>query len=143
MTGDPVPDPHHISRLCKFMELAPDGRITGASFRLNPERDEKSLSVNWLELLGLEDRESEMEEIRRVFNQKYTLGAQSKFAVLNVGEMKEHVLEKTLGRGHLSVLHDPEDNDLSHSEIHGLNFEDNLISVLIAVKVKKDYPAKL
>jgi len=138
--SDPVPDSDHISRYCGFDTLASGGRITSTAFRLREERNEKSLSVNWLELLGLEDRESAIEEIRRVFDQKFTLGKHAKFAVLNVGEMREHVLNGSPGRV-LSVLHEPEDNDPSHSEIHGLNFEDDLISVLIADKVKEDYPA--
>jgi len=141
MNDDPVPDSDHISRYCGFDTLAPGGRITGTAFRLREKSDEKSLSVNWLELLGLEDRESAIEEIRRVFDQKFTLGKQAKFAVLNVGEMREHVLNGSPDGRVLSVLHEPKNYDPSHSEIHGLNFEDDLISVLIADKVKEDYPA--
>lgn len=141
--SDLVPDSDHISRFCRRGQLTENERITGKSFRLR--QNEKSLSANWLELLGLENRESEIEEIRRVFtNKPFTLKKKDKFAVLNVGEMREHVLNKSLDKRVLSVLHEPEDedNDPSHSGIHGLNFEDDLISDLIAEKVKEEYSAK-
>ncbi len=67
--------------------------ITGASFQLRA--DDEYLSVNWLEFLGLGDRDSEIGEIRRVLSTKMNLGSTAKIAVLNVGNVKDHVRENS------------------------------------------------
>ena len=58
MQRDRVPDTDHISRYCGGAQILPDGRISGTAFRLREL--EEYLSVNWLEYLGLGDRDSEI-----------------------------------------------------------------------------------
>ena len=143
MSGNPITTSNHISRLCGGTTITEDGRITGKAFRLREDRNETYLSVNWLEFLKLKNRESEIKEIQKVFIDKgFTLGTKARFGVLNTGEVKEHVLSRSPDGRKLSILHEPLDDDSSHSGINGLAFDDELIGDLIAEKVIKSYPAK-
>ena len=144
MKGDPVPDSDHISRYCGGAQID-NGKITGKAFRLRKRTgsEEKYLSVNWLEFLKKADRDAEIEEIRKVFSRKdFQLGTQAKFAVLNVGSTRTHVRTRSPDSRDLRILHEPEVDDPSHSGIHNLRLEDELIAELIAQTVKETHPAK-
>jgi hypothetical protein len=104
---DRVPDTDHISRYCGGAQILPDGRISGTAFRLR--ESEQYLSVNWLEYLGLGDRDSEIAEVRRVLEAKgRKLGTTARLAVLNTGRLREHVASATPDRRMLDILHKPE-----------------------------------
>ena len=85
MRDEPIPPDHHVSRYCRGGSLLNGEEVTGASFFLRV--DEEYVSVNWLEFLRLGDRDSEIEEVRRVLGTKMDLGSTAKIAVLNVGDM--------------------------------------------------------
>lgn len=140
MTNDSVPENDNISRYCSATHITEDGQITGTAFQLRPSDD--YLSVNWLEFLRLNSRDEEIKEIRRVLAEKLRLGGRAKFAVLNIKEIIDSVESKSPDRRKLSVLHEPEEEDPSHSGIYGFQHDDSLISDLIAELIQETYPAK-
>lgn len=142
MTGDPVPTQDHISRCCFASKCTEEGQVTGAAFQLR-EGIDKYLSVNWLEYLQQVNRQEEIQEVRRVLNSKLRLTANAKIAVLNVGDILNHVRTKSPDNRNLSVLHEPIEDDLSHSGIYGFKYDDPMIGDLIAEVVQETYPAKL
>ncbi len=144
MKDDPIPPNHHISRYCRGGSLLNGDEITGASFHLRA--DEEYLSVNWLEHLELGDRDSEITEVRRVLSTKIKPGSTAKIAVLNVGDMKDHVRQNSPDRRDLRVLHRPDEPpdkpDPSHSSIFDTRQDEQLIAELIAEKVLERFAAK-
>jgi hypothetical protein len=145
MKGDPVPIQNHISRCCFASKCTEGGQVTGAAFQLR--ETEEYLSVNWLEYLQRTNRRDEIQEVRRVLNSKLKLTANAKIAVLNVGDILNHVCINSPDNRNLSVLHEPlEDDpvakDPSHSGIYGFKIDDPLIADLIADMVQETYPAR-
>ena len=138
MKGDPIPDQDHISRYCSAMHCTENGQVTGTAFQLR--QIEECLSVNWLEFFHLADRQEEIREVRKVLRLK--LGAKAKIAVLNVGETISYVRTQSPDARNLSMLHEPEEDDPSHSGIYGFQYDDHLIADLIAEMVEETYPAR-
>ncbi|MEW6380761.1 MAG: hypothetical protein AB1611_14290 [bacterium] len=133
----------HIARYCKPTSLTEDKLPTWSSFCLRS--GELSLSVNWLEFLDPNNRDTAIEKLRQIFTKKFTGGvsANAKLAVLNVGETITHVSNEN-GRL-LKVFQEPLDNDPSHCGIHNLpatEEEAMLIGMLIAEKVCELYSAR-
>lgn len=142
MNGDPISDNHHVSRYVGASNVE-DGQIDGLAFQLR--KNDNFLSVNWLEFFDLKDKKAEIQKIREAFADKGRgVGTKAKFVVLNVGEMREYVQQESDDNRILSVLHDPQDNDLSHSGIYNMRHDDPLIGDLIADLVNEEqiYPAK-
>jgi len=142
MKGDQIPDPDHIARFCKPMQVS-EGQIQATAFMLRP--DEEYLSVNWLEFLNCPNRDSEITEIRNIYSAKLNVGARAKLAVINVGEVCEKVLTESPDRRNIEVLHDPMEDDLfdpSHSGIYNLKQDDELIAELILETVLETYTAR-
>ena len=138
MKGDPVPDQDHICRYCSATKCTENGQVTGSAFQLRPT--EEFLSVNWLEFLRLNDRQKEIREVRKVL--RLTPGAKAKIAVLNVGETITYIRTRSPYSRELSILHEPEKDDPSHSGIYGLRYDDHLIADLIAEIIQETYPAR-
>lgn len=139
MKDDPVPEQDHISRYCSPIRCTDDGRVTGAAFLLG-EKD-KYLSVNWLEFLRLDSRQLEIREVRRVLSSKLRLRVRGRIAVLNVGKLCEFVRRETPNSKNIRVLHEPEEDDPSHSGIYGLEDDNNLIAELMVEVIQDTYPA--
>lgn len=137
MKGDPIPDQDHISRYCSAMHCTENGQVTGTAFQLRQIED--YLSVNWLEFFHLADRKEEIREVRKALRLK--LGAKAKIAVLNVGKTISYVRTQSPDARNLSMLHEPEEDDPSHSGIYGFH-DDHLIADLIAEMVQETYPAR-
>jgi hypothetical protein len=141
MTGEPLSDSEHIARLCGFASLDEDGAPTGASFMLR--QNEEYLSVNWLDLLSLVDRHSQIHELRHVLVGKgMTLGATAKLAVHQVGALRDYVRQRSEDNRDLKVLREPLANDDSHCGIFGLRPDASKIADLIAEIVEDTYPAR-
>jgi hypothetical protein len=66
----------------------------------------------------------------------------AKFAVLNVRTVINYVRENGPDNRVLSVLHEPEEDDPSHSGIYGYGFEDDWVADLIAEVVQEIHPAR-
>ena len=141
MKGDLVPNKDHISRLCGGSKVLPDGSISGEAFRIR--NNETFLSVNWLEYLDMKNKNDEIAELRNILNKKRHIGAQAKIAILNVGEVRNHVSTSSPDQRNLQILHEPENGDPSHSGIHNLRLDDNLIADLIAQVIQETHSAKL
>ncbi len=137
MKGDLLPDQDHICRYCSATKFTENGLITGAAFQLRPS--DKYLSVNWLEFFQLTDRQEQIREVRKVL--RLTLGAKAKLAVLNVEAIVNFVHTQSPDARKLRVLHEPEENDPSHSVIYRFGYDDHLIADLIAETVQEFYSA--
>ena len=142
MKGDTISDNNHIARLC-FPKHVDNEQIQATAFQLRSPK-EKYLSVNWLEFLNCQSRESEIEEIQKVYCAKLDVKPRAKIAVLNVGDVRNKVLTESQDRRNLEVLHDPEEPiDPSHSGIYNLKQEDDLmIAELILETVRESYSAR-
>jgi hypothetical protein len=138
MKGDRLPEQDHISRYCS-PKTAPDGQPTLASFMPRSKKD-PYLSVNWLEYFDLPDQPAQIAQLRQTIG--LTLAANGKFAVLNVGEVIDFVEKNDPDKRVLDVLHEPEEDDKSHSGIYGYSSEDIGVAQLIAEVVIEIYPAK-
>jgi hypothetical protein len=141
MKGDLIPHKDHISRYCSATQCTEQEQVTGVAFQLRPT--DEHLSVNWLEFLRLTNRQAEIREVRRILSSKLKLGSKAKIAILNVGEVINYVRMQSPDSRNLGVLHDPEENDPSHSGIYGYRYEDHLIADLIAEVVQTTYPARV
>ncbi len=137
MKGGRLREQDHISRYCA-PKTAPDGQPTAASFMLRPT--DPGLSVNWLEYFDLSDQPAQIAQVRQTIG--LTLRANGKFAVLNVGEVIDHVEKNDPNGRVLDVLHEPQEEDESHAGIYGYGIEDLLVANLIAEVVIEIYPAK-
>jgi hypothetical protein len=142
MKGDEIFDQDHVSRYCSPIH-APDGNIQATAFMLR--QVDENLSVNWLEYFKCSSRESEIAELRKVYSAKnLIIKVNGKIAVLNVGEVRETVLAGSPDGRKLEILHDPEENDPSHSGIYNLKHDDEMIAELILETVRENeiYPAR-
>lgn len=144
MKNDPIPDPDHISRYCGGATLTPSGQVSAASFLLRA--GDEYLSVNWLEFLQLNNRDDELQEIRRILSTKITLGSRAKIAVLNVGEVKSHVRQNSKDRRNLRISHRPDEPaekpDPSHSGIFDTMSDEQIVAELIAEAVLQTHSAR-
>lgn len=122
MTGDTLPDDHHIVRYVK-PSLVEEETVDGSAFLLRP--GESGLSVNWLEIFGINDENSQLSEVRQLL--RIEPAKNGKFAKLNVGETKRYVSESVEELGtELGIIEAPLppsdefEADPSHTEIIGL-----------------------
>ena len=137
MKGDPLPSSDHVSRYCKFKTLSEAGQPLGSAFVLRKDRNEKYLSVSWLEYFG----RLEIEELLKGVRDHIILTPKksAKYAILNVGDTISYVDENS--ERNIEITHEPSDSDPSHSGIRGYSYEDEMIGDLIAEKVISIHPA--
>lgn len=141
--GDSVPDTDHISRYVPKRHLA-GTRVTGVAFKLKTQTGETYLSVNWLELLSVGDRNDEIAEIRRLLASKLTIHRKDKLAVGQVRRIRENVRTFSADRRLLNVLHEPEAGDPSHTGVYGLHVDDDLMyGELIAEVCQETHAARV
>ena len=76
----------------------------------------------------------------RVASEGGSVAARAKIAVLNVSALRDAVLTST--GASLRVLHEPAPDGPSHSGIHGIPMDDNLIAEEMALAVLEVHPAK-
>jgi len=122
----------HIVRYVGGSLIRDDGSVLGEAFRLRPNRPEESgLSVNWLEIFGL-DRQNQLAEVRRLFRMQR--GTTGRFAEMNVGRVLDSLAEELESAGAIHKplpkegIHEP---DPSHAEIVGVPRPDTLRATLI------------
>ena len=122
MTGDTLPDDHHIVRYVK-PSLVEEETVDGSAFLLRP--GENGLSVNWLEIFGGNDEHNQLSEVRQRL--RLEPAKNGRFAKLNVGETKQYVSESVEELGaELGIIEAPLppsdgfEADPSHAEIIGL-----------------------
>jgi len=112
----------------------------GAAFLLRREKGEQDLSVNYLEFFNCPNREIAINRVKETIDLKLQPG--SKFAVMNVGNVKKRVSEETTDKRKLKIVHTPSPNDPSHSQISNLDPDNELIAELIVQTVIEVYSAK-
>ena len=136
MKGDHLPDSDHVVRYCPGSKLAEDGTPLATAFYLR--RNEKYLSVEWLEYLQLHVKEDPVRKVASIFKEKLNVGSTARMAILNVGNMCHHV--KTQTALTIRVLHEPGKNDPAHAGIHDTAQDEMIIAELITETVDTLYP---
>ncbi|MCK5851156.1 MAG: hypothetical protein KAH23_09595 [Kiritimatiellae bacterium] len=134
-----IPDKDHVARFCRPMQVL-EGEVQATAFMLRS--GENSLSVNWMDFFNHSNRENEIAELQLNYAKTFRVGKRAKIAVLNVGEVIEKVLIESHDNRKLKVLHDPINNDLSHSGIYNLKEDDEMIAELILETVRDSYSAR-
>lgn len=130
----PITYANHVSRYCSKKQITTDGRVSGAAFQLR-EVDKGSLSINWLEKLGLSSRAEEIEALVAIYRNKlpgYPNG--SGIAVLNVGHTKQYVLENSQDNRTLEFVHNENSKD-SHASLMNIILGEDIVPELIAESV--------
>ena len=147
MKGDRIPDQDYVSRYCS-PKTVDNGEIQAPAFFLKLGKE--SISVNWLENLNLPDRNREIVEVRRVYSNKLKVKEDARIAVLEVGKVREKVLNGPESGKNLKIEHDPiinqqnpSLNDPSHSGFYGLEPEDEEVAELILQTNPKIYLARI
>lgn len=137
MSKNPLPGEDHFARYCP-PKTAPEGQPSPTSFMLRDKKD-NSLSINWMEYYGGNDRLIQIAEIRE--NIELKLASTGVFAILNVGNVVDTIDAEYKKK--LEILHDPTDVDPSHSGIYGYGCEDLHIATMIAELVLETHPSRL
>jgi hypothetical protein len=137
MKGDPLPNKDHIARYCKFKSLSEAGQPLGSAFVLREERNEKYLSVSWLEYFGRLSIEELLQAVRDHFSLIPKKSA--RYAVVNVGDTINYVNVNSERK--IKITHEPSNSNPSHSGVRGYSYEDEMIGDLIAQKVISIHPA--
>jgi len=143
-----IPDPDHVARHCSATKMKQDGTPSGTAFQLRAGKD-VSLSVNWLEFLHPDERGLQLGALRATYRAKgFDLRPTARFAVLNVGELRTHVTQRSGDGRILKVQHEPLTkatdgiDDPSHAGISGYGPDEDVIADLLAQAVKEVHPAR-
>ena len=129
MTSGDIPDDNHIVRYVRPTLILENDTVDGSAFLLGSGH--RTLSVNWLEVLG-GDKDFQLNEVRRLI--RLNLSKNGKFAELNVGKTKQHVSENAKEVG---IVGEPlagtaeSEADPSHAGISGLPAGDSDEGMLI------------
>jgi hypothetical protein len=129
---------HHIFRHVGGSQIH-DTFIEPAAFRRKKKggKLEDGLSVNWVEYFKKTTPEQAVPLLCEIFAKKnYKVGANSRFALLNVEQAKKAAAK----HANVSVVLDPQEDDPSHSEVRNddeaLN-DDEVLNVKIAEELQK------
>jgi hypothetical protein len=148
MKNEPIPDNDNIARFCKPSTISEQGEIKAGAFMLRST--EEFLSVNWLEFLKCSNRENEIKEIQKIYNQKFKkVSANARIAILNVGKTREIVRNESSNNRNIEILHDPINDpikgiiDESHCGIYNLKQDDEFIAELICETICEHHSARL
>ena len=133
MTGEEVPDHHHVARYCGPSKLE-DGFPSPANFlpRMQDGRWEEHLSSNWLEWFGQLTRRQALNKIRDT-KRGFSMRPAGKFAVLHVAKIRQNV--SLLVDMDLAVRHMPNDQDISHCGIFGYSHHDEAALLEMAMAI--------
>ena len=129
MKGPPVPPEEHVVRYVRPTEVD-DGEVSAGAFMLR--ESEASLSVNWKEKLPGDPHEY-LTALRKVI--RLRLARNGRFATLNVGRTKRHLLSH---HDPIDIRSDPLDRtddyppDPSHAGVTGLPaWQDHSVAVFV------------
>ncbi len=139
--GDLVPREDHVSVYCKATSLD-NGIPQAPAFTVTETNQE--LSTNWIEFLGVANREAAIVEILRCLRSKLRI-RRGALAVFNVGSVIDSL------QAHLAlrawIEHDPEHTDRYHDPSHavlaGIPFDiptANAVGELIAARILETHP---
>jgi len=142
--GDKLPDSNHFSRYCSGATIHTDGSVDPSAFKLRilkGGKKEDKASVNWAEY-HTTDMDDAIDDIWKIIKRvkRPSVDDNSVMALLNVGGTISHVAENSPDKRQLEVRHHPNDRNLSHSGIHNLELDDEIVLELIVQTIKKTYP---
>ena len=98
--------------------------------------------MNWLEYLDRSSRGGAVDEVRRLYNSKFTVGRNARIVVLNAGQTCAAVYAGTQDERVLDILHIPLKGDPSHSGIYNMRPDQELIAELIRETVRETHQAR-
>lgn len=148
MTVTYLQDSDNIVRYVGYTKIKENSRIDGSAFCLR--FDEDGLSVNWLEFFSDFTKSQQVAEVRRVIHR--AKGSRAVFAELNVGDIKQYLLEELRDVRVISTPQPADDRfpepDPSHCDIMGLppaEAESMALTVgdMLAKRVNATHPAVL
>ncbi len=121
-----LPNEDHVMRYVPWTKLRKDENdnvlgFLGEAFKL--KLDEPYLSVNWLEHFDGE-REVKIQASVKTFRSTLKVGTKSTFGIGNVGRIKEICRARD---ANVRVVHEPEENNQSHSAIRRLPRDDVML----------------
>jgi hypothetical protein len=117
------------------------GFVDPAAFRLRKDsigRFESGLSINWVEYFRKATPQEAIAALTEILRKKKrTVGGQSRFALLNVGEAKNAAAKYTT----VAVVFDEEVNDPSHALVTGYEkYNDQVAEELAKIIINKIPP---
>ena len=128
-------DEDRVARYCGGSKVD-DGVIDPGVYFLKREKNEESISVNWLEFFNTDTQVALSEIKQTLIEKKMTIGANSYFAVLGVGIIRDLKERRTIKEKFpslfLDVRREPEENDQSHAGITGTYALNDLSELAIA-----------
>ena len=137
MKDDALPCGDHVARFCKRKYITESGNVGPGAFML--KKDESYLSVQWIEILGKQNHQEEIDEVKEIFSRHLKIRPPAKIVVLNVGKTCDHVMRKSAYI--IRVLHQPEQFDGAHSGIFDTNQDHEKIAELIKQTILEMHPA--
>lgn len=136
MIGDLLPPADHVARFCDRKYISERQNVEPGAFMLR--KDEKYLSVQWLELLKKQNRLEEIAEARVIIAKRMKIRPNTKIAVLNVGGSCDYVFQES---GYaIRMVHQPEPSYEAHSGIFGTEQYPELLAELILETVQEFHP---
>lgn len=138
MKGDVLSEIHHVARYCSGTKLSENGNPAPTAFHLRP--GESYLSVQWLEYFNQQDRVGEVRKAVKALDRYMQLGATAKLAVMNVGQVCQHVA--TEAEYTIRILHDPTEGNEAHAGIHDTIQDEMIIAELLAESVAEMHSVK-
>ena len=131
---------HHFFRHIKKSWID-DDFIEPAAFRLRSQdgQFEKGLSVNWVEHFAMPTPRDAIAPLRDILRKKgRTVGGESRFALLNVGEAKNAAAQYIP----VAIVLDKEPDDPSHSLVTGYEAYNDQVAEELAKVIIDTYPAR-
>ena len=133
----PLPDTDHVVRNVPWSKLRrdEDDNVLGFNpdaFQLRPDENsdngwETSLSLNWLEFF--QDPDTRLRDCVWAMRKTRKVGTKSRYAIANVLKIKEICAARDVK---VRIVHEPRDEDKSHSGIRRLPPEDMKLFAALA-----------
>lgn len=115
MTGDPLPDEHHVLRYCPPSKIDDDGLPAVEAFL--PRETDNFLSTNWMEYFNEAEVDDVVAQVLVVLRKKLTIKRKGQLAQLNVSDAR--CAARAAGYGNVNIEERPENGDPSHAGIVG------------------------
>lgn len=131
-----IEDDKHVTRYCKPTSIV-GNRPDGTAFRLREDIREEYLSCDCLERLPGREEAERMSNL--IADYPLKTSKNGCFAVHNVGELRAGVFRDSPRKARLSVEEIYMEDRPSYCGIHGLQFDDDVVSDLMAELVMRTY----
>lgn len=142
MSNKTLDDDNHVSRYCKPSAVNTKGAPMAAAFALR--KNEKFISVNWLECFDAPDIATAITYVREAFCKNgFKTRPAGKFAVLNVRNIKTAIYKKTESIPRIENFMNSENP--SHSGIFSSKADNKIVAAALAHQLKPQdiHPGKI